>query len=78
MMYDEGKGVAQDARQALDWYRKSAEQSFAPAQYSLGMMYFQGRGTAQDNDQAKIWLEKAAEQDDADAQRVLQEMSRTD
>ena len=78
MMYDEGKGVVQDARQALDWYRKSAEQGFAPAQYSLGMMYLQGRGTEQDNGQAKIWLEKAAEQGDADAQRVLQEINRSE
>jgi TPR repeat protein len=37
--YFRGVDVAQDYAQALFWYRKSADQGFAPAQNQLGSMY---------------------------------------
>lgn len=57
--YDQGQGVAQDAKQAVVWYRKAAEQGFAAAQHNLGVMYLDGRGVPQDNSQAYVWLSVA-------------------
>ena len=39
VMYHIGGGVPQDYKQALAWYRKSAEKGNAKAQYNLGQMY---------------------------------------
>jgi hypothetical protein len=41
-MYHEGKGVAQDYKAAVEWYRKAAEQGDAHAQFALGSMYYLG------------------------------------
>jgi tetratricopeptide (TPR) repeat protein len=57
--------------QAVQWYRKAAEQGHAGAQYSLGRMYDLGWGVAEDNDQAVQWYRKAAEQGHAGAQYNL-------
>jgi TPR repeat protein len=37
--YFDGRGVAQDYGQALAWYRKSADQNYAPALNQLGYMH---------------------------------------
>ena len=42
--YIEGDGVEKDLSRAVSWLSDSAEQSYAPAQYQLGMYYFEGRG----------------------------------
>jgi tetratricopeptide (TPR) repeat protein len=57
--------------QAVQWYRKVAEQGHAGAQYSLGRMYDFGWGVAQDKSQAVQWYRKAAEQGHAGAQYNL-------
>ncbi|WP_212576946.1 tetratricopeptide repeat protein, partial [Vibrio parahaemolyticus] len=54
-MYVQGKGVAQDDKQAVTWFRKAAEQGDATAQYLMGMAYEDGRGVAQDDKQAVAW-----------------------
>ena len=71
VMYDKGRGVAQDDKQAVAWYRKAAEQGNVDAQYNLGVKYEYGKGVAQDYKQAVAWYRKAAEQGDVDAQRIL-------
>ena len=71
LMYASGQGVSQDYAQALSWYRKAAEQGYAPAQANLGVMYANGRGVAQDYAQALSWFRKAAEQGDAVGQNGL-------
>ncbi len=38
-MYDNGKGVSQDYAEALQLFRKAAEQGNASGQYILGVMY---------------------------------------
>src|SRR5215472_5039730 len=38
-MYYDGKGVAQDYKEAARWYRLAAEQGEAAAQTVLGMLY---------------------------------------
>jgi len=61
-MYQIGKGVTQDYKQAIEWYTKSAEQGYARAQCNLGYMYDNGEGVTQDYKQAFKWLTKSAEQ----------------
>ena len=69
-MYDNGEGVPKDAVQAVFWYRKSAEQGNAKAQYNLGLMYGKG-DVPKDAVQAVSWYRKSAEQGNASAQSNL-------
>ena len=64
-MYDNGRGVTRDYKQAVNWYTKAAEQGDTVAQYNLGVMYRNGRGVTRDYKQAVNWYAKAAEQGDA-------------
>ncbi|TXJ02059.1 MAG: sel1 repeat family protein, partial [Aquabacterium sp.] len=68
VMYDNGQGVDKDPAQAVDWYRKAAEQGHTRAQVNLGVMYENGQGVGKDPTQAVDWHLKAAEQGDALAQ----------
>ncbi len=60
--FAEGRGIAQDFKQAMIWYQRSAQRGFAPAQYRLGTLYERGIGTKADGARAKIWYGRAAEQ----------------
>jgi TPR repeat protein len=55
-MYDDGRGVPQDYKEAVKWYRKAAEQGHAIAQVNLGVMYGRGNGVLQDNIYAHMWF----------------------
>ena len=59
--YQNGRGVPQDDKEAVRWYRKAAQQGYAIAQDNLGWMYQQGRGVPQDDVKAVKWFRKAAE-----------------
>lgn len=52
LMYYEGKGVAQDYKEALKLYLSAADQGKAMAQLSLGFMYAAGQGVREDFVQA--------------------------
>jgi len=52
----------------VKWYRKAAEQNYAPAQYNLGLCYEHGNGVAANRVEAAKWYRKAAEQNYVDAQ----------
>jgi TPR repeat protein len=54
-MHVNGKGVLKDAKQAVYWYKKAAEQGYAGAQYNLGFMYVNGKGVLKDDKQAVYW-----------------------
>ena len=70
--YDAGLGVLADARKAVEWYTKAAEQGHAPALRNLGMCFEKGVGVQQkDMPEAIRLFTKAAEQGDAEAQRIL-------
>jgi TPR repeat protein len=72
MMYSNGESVYVDYQQAVYWFKKSAKQEFAPAQYRLGeMYYFEKGGLPRDLGKAITLFEEAAEQDDPDAQMNL-------
>ncbi|MCX7835590.1 MAG: serine/threonine-protein kinase, partial [bacterium] len=70
-LYEEGKDVQQNYKEAVKWYRKAAEQGNADAQNELGWMYSEGRGVPQDDAEAVKWYRKAAEQGHATAQYNL-------
>lgn len=71
VMYEYGKGVPIDYKQAAVWYLKAAEQRVSVAQYNLGLMYAKGHGVPMDYKQAAAWYLKAAEQGMLDAQYNL-------
>ena len=69
--YANGRGVIQNDEQAVEWYRRAAEQGHAIAQYDLSWMYQHGRGVSQNSSEAAQWCRRAAEQGYADAQNTL-------
>ena len=73
-MHANGKGTAQDFKEAIEWYKKSAELGNVNAQYNLANLYLRGQGAAQNDKLAFSWFIKAAEQGDAPAQYNLGRM----
>jgi len=69
--YFYGAGVAKDLVQAASWYRKAADQDYAPAQNLLGQFYYNGTGVAKSTVRAVSWFRMAADQGDAKAQYNL-------
>jgi hypothetical protein len=41
-----GNGVTRDYAQAVEWFRKAAEQGDAMVQYNLGVCYENGNGVS--------------------------------
>lgn len=66
IMYGEGRLVARDFDKANQWFLKSAEQGYAPAQRMYGLSVRESNFSV-----AERWLLRAAEQGDADAQNWL-------
>ena len=62
--YANGYGIVKtkDLEKAVEWYRKAAEQEFAPAQCSLGLCYLKGEGVSRNLDKGFQLFEKAKEQ----------------
>ena len=52
-MFEEGKGVLQDYKQAAKWYTKAAEQQWD--QDKIGDFYLEGKGVPQSYVKAHIW-----------------------
>ena len=67
VMYEDGKGVPQDYKKAVKWYKLAAEQGDSRAQVNLGLMYAKGFGVMLDNVSAYVWLNIAASTGDKDA-----------
>jgi uncharacterized protein len=68
VMYEQGRGVAQNYGEAMRWFRLAALQGDASAQSNLGVMYYKGQGIAQDYGEARKWYRMAAEQRNLEAQ----------
>ena len=66
-----GMEFVKDYAQAVQWYRRAAEQGKAEAQNNLGEMYYKGEGVRQDYKQAVQWFRNAAEQGVDEAQFYL-------
>jgi len=54
--------------ESVDWFRKSAEQGYAPAQVALGDCYLCGRDVPKDETEAFNWFLTAAEQENTQGQ----------
>jgi TPR repeat protein len=59
-MYDYGRGVGKNDKEAIKWYRKAAEQKHHEAQYFLGEMYANGEGVEKDIVTGYAWVSIAA------------------
>lgn len=59
-IYENGLGAIEDAREAVKWFRKSAEQGYKEAQSALGNCYVSGRGVLKDFSKAVYWWKLAA------------------
>jgi hypothetical protein len=70
-MYAKGRGVAQNDGEAVNWYKKAAEQSLSAAQVNLGQHYKSGKGVPRDFSQAANWFARAADQGHLRAQYLL-------
>lgn len=60
VMYEYGRGIAQDFKKAIVLYERAVEQNQIESMYNLGLMYAYGRGASQDFHQARSYFEKAA------------------
>lgn len=69
-----GRGVPQNDREVVEWFRLAAEQDHAGAQFCLGFMYRHGKGVPQDDTEAARWYRRGAEQGDVRAQVILGDM----
>lgn len=67
-LYQEGKGVQQDYKQAAHWYQAASSQGHAKAQFSLGNAYKHGHGLEQDDREALSWWKRSAQQSHTRAQ----------
>jgi len=74
LLYDQGRGVPEDPKEAVRWYTLAAEQGDVRAQRNLGYMFDAGRGAPQDDGAAAEWYRRAAEQGDAGGQNNLATM----
>jgi TPR repeat protein len=60
LMFDAGRGVERNAKEAEKWYKKSAEQGNLDAQYFLAKMYSTETSGIPKNDEEAVKLFKAA------------------
>ncbi len=74
-LYERGRGVPFDPKEAAHWYERAAAQGHVRAQFNLGLMYTTGRGVAQDPGEAARWFREAASRGNMRAQLNLGVMS---
>jgi uncharacterized protein len=67
----EGSSATGSGANAIDYFRRSSDLGFAPAQVVLGYLYETGRNTTADPHEALEWYQKAARQDDPLAQWLV-------
>lgn len=71
LMYDRGRGVLKDKREAIRWYRAAAGQGDTFAQNALGDNYWEGTGVPKDDTEAVRWWRFAAGKGFVPAQHSL-------
>lgn len=67
-LFQQGQGVTEDQKQAMEYVRKAAELGDARAQHELGIAFEKGAVIERNIESAAMWLKKSAEQDYADGQ----------
>ncbi len=59
LMYQRGRGVLRDRREAARWYTRAADQGDAGAQLALGALYQTGKGVPRDTETAALYYRRA-------------------
>lgn len=67
LVFENGYGTVANASQAVEWYRKAAEQGLDSAQINLALCYLKGIGVTRDDQQGLNWLQVAADKGNSDA-----------
>lgn len=75
VMYDYGKGVTQNHKQAARWYRAAADKGNAIAQYNLAILLRAELVSGDENLTAEHWLKQAASQGYEAARVELKEVN---
>ena len=75
-MYHNGKGVTQDFKAAVKWYRLAAVQGYTDAQVNLGAMYYEGEGVAEDFIRGYMWFSIAAAKGNPNAVNLRDDLSK--
>lgn len=70
-MYEQGRGVEADPREALAWRRRAAELGDVAAQFDLGLRFEHGWGAPRDPEASRYWLQRAADGGSGEARRAL-------
>jgi hypothetical protein len=60
-MYERGRGVNRNMKQAFHWYLKAAEQGNTKGAFRTGLCYLKGEGVAKNLEKALKWFQKSAE-----------------
>ena len=71
VLYEKGRGVAENYAAAAKWERRAAEQGSAVGEYGLGLMYARGHSLPQNYNIALKWYRKAAAQGYASAENNI-------
>lgn len=64
VIYQNGRLIQQDQRQAREWLHKAAEQGHVKAMFNLGVTYGDGLGVPVDDAEALKWYQAAAHKGD--------------
>jgi len=74
-LYRDGDGVQQSDTDAIELFRRAAEQKYVPALSALGSQYWSGRGVPQDYSKAYFWYDVALAQGDENAESHLEDLA---
>ena len=74
LIYEQGRGLAQDYGEAARCYKQAAEQGIDEAQFRLGWLFEKGLGVTEDFVQALAWYQLSAAQGRASAQCAVGRM----
>ncbi len=72
-MYAKGSGVPRDYAQAVQWYRKAAEQGYVTAVFCLGVSHDYGTGMPKDDIEAYKWYDLASALSEGTVQKLSAE-----
>ena len=76
-MYENGRGVQRSFVQAVEWYRRAADQGYAAAQLNLSTLYFNGSGVPKDGKLAYLWCLVSRAQGNMNAQKNVDTIGKT-
>jgi len=69
--YKQEKIGKNHARKAFNYFHKSAQQGYTPAEYEFALMFHYGIGVRQNVELARLWFSRAAQHGHKEAQSIL-------